>query len=476
MKNAFLTQDRTLGRKLREAVLAVKLERKLSKEEILTRYLNTIYFGRGAYGVQAASYAYFGGGLATIGGDAVGLAKAAYLAGLIRAPETADATLDAAEAEFRRRSVLDGMVEEGYVTPEQATAAAAVPFETIVTRRTERTGLGPVRGAETGTAYFVDYVRQWLIDHFEGDARQVFAGGLRVYTTLDYGAQAAAYQSIYAPDGGILADPTDPAASLVALDEAGRVLAMVGGRDFARSQVNLATGQAGGGSGRQPGSTFKPFALAASMEDGQSPLSTYPAPARVVFPGVNDGEDWSVSGGASSSGSYNLLDALAQSSNTVYAQLMVQLGAERVVQLAERMGVTATLPAVPALVLGSGEVSVLDMASAYSTFANRGAHVNPVVVTRITDSDGNELFSSRYDAETVLQVATADAVTTAMRAVIDEGTGGNARIGRDAAGKTGTTEDYRDAWFVGYTCTRRPTSRPRCGWATPGKRAGRWRR
>jgi penicillin-binding protein 1A len=464
VKNAFLTQDRTMARKLREAVLAVKLERKLSKEEILTRYLNTIYFGRGAYGVQAAAYAYFGGGLATITGDAPGLAKAAYLAGLIRSPETADATIDPAEADFRRRSVLDGMVEERSITPEQAAAAAAVPFETLVTRRTERSGLGPVRGAETGNAYFVDYVRQWLLNHFDGDAQRVFAGGLRVYTTLDYGAQAAAYQSIYGADEGVLADPANPAGSLVALDETGRVVAMVGGRDFDQSQVNLAVGQAGGGSGRQPGSTFKPFALAATIEDGQSPLSRYPAPSKVVFPGVNDGEDWSVSGGGSTTGNYDLLDALAQSSNTVYAQLMVQLGADRVVQLAERMGITATLPAVPALVLGSGEVSVLDMASAYSTFANRGAHVDPVVVSRIEDSSGNVLYRSRYEPQTVLQVATADAVTTAMRAVIADGTGTNAQIPRDAAGKTGTTEDHRDAWFVGYTCTGPETNLTAAVW------------
>jgi penicillin-binding protein 1A len=464
VKNAFLTQDRTIARKLREAVLAVKLERKMSKEEILTRYLNTIYFGRGAYGVQAASFAYFGGGLSTITDDAAGLAKAAYLAGLIRSPETADATIDPAEAEFRRRSVLDGMAAERYVTPEQAAAAAAVPFDSLVTRRTERSGLGPIRGSENGSAYFVDYVRQWLLDHFEGDAQRVFAGGLRVYTTLDYGAQAAAYQSIYGADGGILADPSNPAGSLVALDESGRVVAMVGGRSFDQSQVNLAVGQAGGGSGRQPGSTFKPFALAATIEAGQSPLSTYPAPSKVVFPGANDGEDWSVSGGGSPSGSYNLLDALAQSSNTVYAQLMVQLGAPAVVQLAERMGITASLPPVPALVLGSGEVSVLDMASAYSTFANRGAHLDPVLVSRIEDSSGNVLYRSRYEPEAVLQVATADAVTTAMREVIADGTGTNAQIPRDAAGKTGTTEDYRDAWFVGFTCTGPDTNLTAAVW------------
>jgi penicillin-binding protein 1A len=472
VKNAFLSQERTLSRKLREAVLAVKLERARSKEEILTDYLNTIYFGRGAYGVQAASNAYFGHGIELVGSEyddpatsARGLAKAVYLAGLIRSPETADAYFDPDEAAFRRDSVLDGMVEEGYITLEQDLAARALPFRVAadpangyVLPRVESADGVQIFVPGAGVDYFVDSVRQWLIDRF--GVQQVFAGGLRVYTTLDRGLQESAYGTIYGRAdgsgqtvGGVLAAEDAPAGSLVAVDERGHVVAMVGGRDFGRSQVNLALGAAGGGSGRQPGSTFKAFALAAAVEGGLSARSTFPAPSSIVFEGADDGKNWQVSGGGSASGRYDLVEALAQSSNTVYAQLMVRTGAAGVVDLARRMGVGATLPAVPSLVLGSGEVSVLDMASSYATFARRGSFVAPRLVTRVENAQGKVLWTEPpYNPTRVLRIETSDAVTTALAAVVEDGTGAGAAIPNAAAGKTGTTEDYRDAWFVGFSC------------------------
>ncbi len=472
VKNAFLSQERTLSRKLKEAVLAVKLDRARTKEDILTAYLNTIYFGRGAYGVQAASNAYFGHGIEFVGSDydstatsAKGLAKAAYLAGLIRSPETADVYFDPEEAEFRRDSVLRAMVEEGYITADQMAQAEQIAMKVVDDRtdgyvqpRLESADGTIVYFHNAGAEYFVDAVRQWLVSQF--GAQQAFGGGLRVYTTLDRSLQDAAYSTIYGrlesagpPVAGVLAADGDPAGSLVAIDERGQVLAMVGGKDFSQSQVNLATGQDGGGSGRQPGSTFKPFALAAAIEDGLSPLSTFPAPQEVIFAGANDGKDWDVTGGASSSGRYNLLDATAQSSNTVYAQLMLREGAPRVVELANAMGISAELQPVPALVLGAGEVSVLDMATSYSTLANRGSYVASQLVNRVEDSDGNVLWSApAYEPKRVLRLETADAVTTALAQVISDGTGTQAKIPNQAAGKTGTTEDYRDAWFVGYSC------------------------
>jgi penicillin-binding protein 1A len=283
VKNVYLTNERTLMRKIREAALAIKLERELGKEEILERYLNTIYFGRGAYGVEAASRAYFGKSVGQ-----VTLTEAAFLAGLIRAPETGDPSRDLDEADRRRNNALVRMVADGHITQQEMDAANAVPLDEITLPRSSREGLGRVRGAEYGTEYFVDQVRQQLVD--ELGAAAVYGGGLRIYTTLDPALQQAAYTAI--TDELDPANPDDPAAALIALDSDNRVVAMVGGTDFRESQVNLALGRRGGGSGRGPGSAYKPFALAQALIDGWSLADTVPAPSTAVFPGADNGADW----------------------------------------------------------------------------------------------------------------------------------------------------------------------------------------
>ena len=444
VKNVYLTNDRTLMRKIREAALAVRLERELGKEEILERYLNTIYFGRGAYGVGAAARTYFGKPV-----EQIELTEAAFLAGLIRAPETGDPSRDLPEANRRRNNALVRMVADGHITQEEMDAANAVPLDEITLPRATREGLGDVRGSEYGTEYFVDQGRQQLID--ELGAAAVYGGGLRVYTSLDLGLQQAAYSSI--TDVLDPANPDDPAAALIALDSSNRVVAMVGGTDFRESQVNLAMGRRGGGSGRGPGSAYKPFALAQALVDGWSLADTVPAPSTAVFPGADNGADWRVTGGGSPTGDYNLGDAMSVSSNTAYAHLMLELGPARVNELARRLGVTHQIPDVPSVVLGAGEVSVLDMAAAYSTFRDSGRRTEPTLVVRVTDSSGRVLLDTDPATERVLDPETADLVTHALEGVVTGGTGRAAAVpGQRVAGKTGTTTGNRDAWFVGYTC------------------------
>jgi 1A family penicillin-binding protein len=444
VKNVYLTDDRTLLRKIREAALAIRLERELGKDEILERYLNTIYFGRGAYGVGAAARTYFGKPV-----EEITLPEAAFLAGLIRAPETADPHRDLSEATRRRHNALVRMVADGHITQEQMDAADAVPLDQITLPRASREGLGQVRGAEFGTEYFVDQVRQQLVE--ELGAAAVYGGGLRIYTTLDLGLQQAAYTAI--TDVLDPNDPDDPAAALIALDSSNRVVAMVGGTDFQRSQVNLAMGRQGGGSGRGPGSAYKPFALARALLDGWSLADTVPAPSVAVFPGADNGADWRVTGGGSPTGSYTLGDAMRVSSNTAYAHLMLELGPARVNELARELGVTHDVPDVPSVVLGAGEVSVLDMATAYSTFRDSGRYTQPTMIVRVTDSSGRTILEASPATNRVLDPRTADLVTHALEGVVTGGTGRAAAVpGQHVAGKTGTTTNNRDAWFVGYTC------------------------
>ena len=446
VKQTFLdAKERTLVRKLREASLAIKVERRFDKDEILERYLNTVYFGRGAYGVQAAARAYFDKDVTDLD-----VGEAAYLAGLIRAPETADPSRNLEVAVARRDRTLDGMRRTGRITEAQARAAKAVPLDAAVLKRDE---LEPDVVRPDSTGYFVEFVRAELVRRYGKEV--TYQRGLRVKTTLDLGLQAQAYDAVYQtldrPD-------TDPAGALVSIDSEGRVVAMVGGRNFTgtdkTSKVNLAVGQAGGGSGRQAGSTFKPFLLAAVVKHGYSALSTFPGPPKIVLPKADDGRDYPVENyeEADYGDSLSLIEATANSVNTAYVQASMALGADKVVEVAKEAGITSDLEPNASLVLGTEEVSVLELASAYSTFANRGVHVEPRTILEVRRGDGSVVEPERpAPTRRVLDREDADVVTHALRQVVERGSGTNAKFGKPVAGKTGTTQDFGDAWFVGYT-------------------------
>lgn len=458
VKLTYLTSERTMSRKLREAILSIKLEGQLDKRDILTRYLNEIYFGRGAYGVEAASRAYFG-----IGVQNLKLHQAAYLAGLIRSPETADAVKNPEEASRRRASVLTNMVEEGYITQAAADAANEVPWVwsrfddegnpqdmTILPRARSGVDLDNVRYADIGSQFWLAEVRKQLRERFGAGAE---TRGLRVYTTFDPTIQREALESLQR----VLNRADGPVGSLVSIDEAGRVRAMIGGLDYTHSKVNLALGKRGGGSGRQPGSTFKPFALAAFIESGYSIESPFRAPPTTEFEGVYTapGKLWQPHNfGDADLGVLSVEEATWKSSNTVYAGLVNLITPERLVEMAKRLGVTADLRADYSLVLGTGEVSVMDMAAAYSTFASGGIRHTPYMIRRVEDASGRVL----YDAATaikptrVIDKEIAETVNWTLKGAVEQGTGTGARIAATAAGKTGTTTDSKDAWFIGYTC------------------------
>jgi penicillin-binding protein 1A len=442
VKNAYVHngQGRTLLRKLKEAVIAIKLEQKYSKREVLERYLNAVYFGRGAYGIQAAAKAYFNKDASQLD-----LKESAYLAGIIRAPSAGDVANDPRLARELQTIVLNAMVKDRAITPAQAAEAQATDLARYVIRptQTQTTVTSSVKGVE----YFVEYVREQLLRTHSID--EVLRGGLRIYTTLDPTLQNLAYDSVY---GQVLNLPDDPSGALVSLDSEGRVVAMVGGRDWAKSSVNLALGTAGGGSGRQPGSTFKPFLLAETVSEGYSVESSFPGPAKIVLPGADQGHDWEVTNyDGASYGRINLIDATANSVNTVYAQLTVAIGPEHLIDMAHRLGIRSDLgKPVVSLTLGTASVSVLEMADAYLTFANEGVQTDPRVIKRVTVGD-SVLVDDRAKRNRVLEKDQADTVNFILRQVVDRGSGTRARLPSGPAwGKTGTTEDYGDAWFIGF--------------------------
>ncbi|MEY2565527.1 MAG: penicillin-binding protein [Actinomycetota bacterium] len=451
VKNTYLTHERTVWRKLKEAALAIKVERKFDKKQILERYLNTIYFGRGAYGVQAASHAYFGKDI-----DQVDLREAAYMAGLIRAPELADASTAPSVADGRRAKVLANMVTTKTITSSQARRAEAQPVAAYVSPRADRDAT--VTTSNHGTDYFVDYVRRQLIATL--GEQTAFSGGLRVTTTLDPRTQSQAYSAVY---GSTLTRQSDPAGALVSIDDGGQIRAMVGGRNWnldpescarVNCKVNLAVGREGGGSGRQPGSTFKSVLLAETVKEGYSVESSFPGPAKITIPKASNGADWNVANFDDAQyGRVNLIDATRNSVNTVYAQLAVAIGATHMRDMAAELGVKAPLKPVNSLVLGTGEVSVMDMASAFSTFANRGVRIEPRAILRIETADGTVVKDfTKPDRKRVLTQEQADVVNFCLRQVVERGSGAGAQVaGKSIIGKTGTTQAFGDAWFVGAT-------------------------
>lgn len=423
--NTFIEREDTITRKIKEAILAYRLEKEFSKDEIITMYLNTIYFGHGAYGVQSAAETYFGKDVSDLT-----LAECAMIGGVIKSPGRYSPRIDPEAAKLRRDTVLGQMLELSYISQEEHDAAVAEEF----------TLAEPKVDVAVAAPYFLEWVKQTLIDTYGPD--MVFKGGLHVKTTIDLHMQQAAEDAIAAE----LDQEGDPSASLVAVDPAtGEVMAMVGGRDFATQQYNVAVqGQ------RQPGSSFKPFVLVTGLENDVSPEQTYESgPARLDIPG---GQVWKVTG-TSSGGPMRLRQATEKSVNSVFAQLILDVGAETVVETAHRLGITSDLEPNPAIALGGLEdgVTPLEMASAYATLANAGTHIAPHGILEVKDSEDKVLESAEPDVTEAIDPAVAYLTTDILKGVITKGTGTAAQIGRAAAGKTGTTQKYRDAWFCGYT-------------------------
>ncbi|MCC6435511.1 MAG: PBP1A family penicillin-binding protein [Acidimicrobiales bacterium] len=441
VKNALLNPQQTVNRKLKEMSLAWQLERTTSKELILELYLNTIYFGHGAYGAQAAAQTYFG-----VPVGQLDLAQSALLAALIQSPSATDPYVAPEAAIERRNLVLGELLAEGKITVPDQLAAKAAPLQ-----------LKQEFSAEDRfpAGHFVEEVKQFILgDGRFGDTEEarrnlLFGGGLRIYTTIDLDLQALGEKAI----AEVLPDPvSQPDAALVAIEpSSGRVLAMVGGRDFfgdsPYAKVNLAMG-----AGRQAGSTFKPMVLAAALDSGTALNKVYKASPEMTFDLAPGDEEWTVRNyGGAGGGTVNLVEATIRSYNTVYAQLMLEVGPEAAVAMAHELGIESPLEPVPALVLGTENVTVLEMADAYATFANRGLRVAPQFVSLITDANGTVLYQAPQTQTRVLETETADQLTAVLEQVIERGTGTAAQIDRPVAGKTGTAEEYRDAWFVGYT-------------------------
>ncbi len=433
VKNTYSSRKRTVARKATEAILAMKLERREGKDEILERYLNTVYFGRGAYGIEAAARVYFDSSAARLDTN-----QAALLVGLLRAPETADPATNPAEATRRRDLVLDAMVDTHRLRPADAAAAKAAPLGATAASH-------PVSLTAGVAPWFVEWIRQQAVDQF--GAETVYGGGLTIHTTLDLDDQQAAEDAL----ASTLTDPADPQAALVALDRDGGIKAYVGGRDFATLQVDLARGKEGGGSGRQPGSTFKPFVLATALQHGIALGTTFPAPATITLDTPSG--PWTVDNyGGEDFGVVDLLSATVNSVNTVYAQVMARTGPRDVAATAGRMGINSPLDEHVSLALGTEEVSVLELTDAYLTLAREGNHVEPYGITRIENADGRVVFEApTQKGDEAMSEDVARAVTYALEQVIAKGTGKAASLDRPVAGKTGTTQAYSDAWFAGYT-------------------------
>ncbi len=491
VKLAFTNSSHSLVRKVREAILASQLAREASKDEILYRYLTLIYLGDGNTGVGAAAESYFHEPVSKLNAS-----QAATLAGLIPAPTARAPEEHLALAEEFRELVLKKMYQQGYLSASQYQQALSEKLALVGGGRPVPKGatlIYPETAGPTKYPAFVNYVVDWLEQHYPDS--EIYGGGLRIQTTLDPAVQNAATAAVQATLSGS-AYPLDMALAAVE-PQTGFVPALVGGRDFGgtgpSSQVNLALGGCvpepakgasiavsascwssggmiqGGGSGRQPGSAWKPFVLATAFGQGVPPSTVYQAPGVYEIPGckVPAGRPASYcqvhnDEGDSPIGSESLAEATWQSTNTVYAQVAPQVGCPNVAKTAKALGVQTSYYSTPPFyycstyALGELGVSPLNMASAYGVFADHGQKAQPTPILEIVNSQGKVLLSNIRPLPktvTALPANVANNVTNVLQGVISSGTGTAAQLGRPAAGKTGTTSNNTDAWFVGYTPT-----------------------
>ncbi|HEX3391593.1 MAG TPA: transglycosylase domain-containing protein [Solirubrobacteraceae bacterium] len=463
VKNALQAQaHRTIFEKLREAALAYQLAHKWSKEKIITEYLNTIYFGNGAYGIESAARTYFG---SDVNHRGCGMPshklcveelqpwEAALLAGVIQNPSGYDPLTKPLAARARRNLVLTQMYQQGYLRRGDYEESMRQALPAPVDVQPPHQSL--VEGVDAG--YFASWVSQQIIERY--GATRAFDGGLQIKTTLDLDLQRSAEQAV----GGYLPGPSGPTAALVAIENStGEVRAMVGGRSYNETPFNLATeGE------RQPGSSFKAFDLAAALQDGISPESTWSSRLKIfTVPGTKGQEKFVVHNDEGAyTGSNTLIGATAFSDNSIYAEVGLKVGTHRIAHLAHEMGITTPISTNPAMTIGGLNVGVtpLDMAHAYETIAHGGQRIGGTLATGLqptgiqevsaggqTLADGHHHDVNRVLAKRVLPPGVAATETTMLETVLSYGTAKSAAIGQFAAGKTGTTSNFGDAWFVGW--------------------------
>jgi penicillin-binding protein 1A len=412
-RNIFLTNNRTFGRKIKEGVLAIALERKFSKNQILELYLNRVYFGGGAYGIDAASRRFFGHSARTLS-----LGEAAIIAGLVKAPSNYSPTADVEAARSRSKVVLQTMVQNGFV---DAASAAQVDENAIKLQPTTK---------RNSVRYFTDWALPQL-DTLIDESNDP----IEVWTTLDPNMQAAADRAIDANT------PKGAQGALVAMDRDGAVRAMVGGRDYVSSIYNRAT-QAE----RQPGSAFKLFVYLAALESGMKPTDLI-----VDEPVTING--WTPRNSTRTyAGPVTLREAFARSINTISAKIGAQLGFGTIADMARRFGITTRISTFPSMVLGTSDVRLIDMTRAFASVANQGVSVSPYAIRRVVTADGRMLYQHDGEEGRVLVAPwVAAGMTDLLQSAVLTGTGRAAQIGRPVAGKTGTTTSNKDGWFIGFS-------------------------
>ncbi|WP_244178693.1 transglycosylase domain-containing protein [Streptomyces rubellomurinus] len=461
-------QRKTLGRKIQELKIAIKLDKELSKDQILTNYLNITYYGNGAYGVEAASQRYFGKS-----NKDLTVAEAATLAGLVQNPSQYDPKRYPDNAVKRRNVVIDKMLENKHLTADQAKEAKAAPLG--LNYREPRNGCIT---ATAGMGFFCDYVRHVVkqdpaFGKSAEERKKLWnTGGLNIYTTLDPDKQAAAQSAV---SSKVRVTDTVSAAATMVEPGTGKILAMAQTRPYGlateknQTVVNLnVDASMGGGNGFQPGSTFKPIVAAAALEAGLPAVQEYSAPNSLEYPTMktcegtwrNDARPRTVvpNESAGEKGPYQLKEAMARSVNTYFVQMEQEIGLCAVKQMANKLGITAKasgkpLEEVPAMALGVEEVSPLTMANVYATFAAGGTHCSPLAINKITTVEGKDVPVPAGHCEKVFSDETARALNTVLNGVTEKGTGKDLGLddGRQIAGKTGTSDHKRAAWFSGYT-------------------------